>query len=377
MLMKDALNGPAVERISQGIAAVYPAFDAASFQRLALTGIEDLELKARVQHLIAALHQHLPKKYSETAEIFKKLPAVWPRGDANDALRGFAAWPIIDYVAVHGLATPVLSLQVLEKLTPLFSAEFAIRPFLLSHQEQCFAFFEKWVAHKDAHVRRLVSEGCRPRLPWGLQLKPYVENPQPILPWLEALRRDESQYVRRSVANNLNDIGKDHPQLLLDICRRWQAEDQGASDWIIRHATRSLVKAGHPGVFGVLGYSALPKVKIEKFALGNSRVTLGDALEFSLVLTSEQQSQKCVIDFAVHYQKANGKTAPKVYKLKNIELQKNERLSLHKTISFKKISTRRHYPGEHVLAIHINGIEQVRKTFFVDEAALLIPYDSD
>ncbi len=366
MLMKDGLSRPAVQRMASALSAVAPDFKPAAFERDAMQGIESLELKARVRHLIHVLHKHLPQPYGRAADAICKVPPHWDFGREDDPVSSFAAWPLIDYVGEYGLASPKRSLQVLSKVTHLFSAEFAIRPFLVHHEDLCFAAFETWVKHKSPHVRRLVSEGCRPRLPWGIRLKGYVENPKPIVPWLEALRLDDSDYVRRSVANNLNDIAKDHPELVIALCKRWQKRDKGESDWVIRHALRTLVKEGHPEVFGLLGYSEVPSVSVGSIELSKTRVKMGEAFDFSVELAAKKRAVRCVVDYCVHYVRANGSLSPKVYKLKNCALEKGESVRLSKRISFKPITTRTYYAGEHLLTLQVNGVEQARVSFEVE-----------
>ncbi len=361
--MKEGLAAPAIERIAKALALVLDDFDAAGFRCDAMEGIDGLELKERVDHVIEVLGGYLPSKFSAAADVLIKLSAVWERGDPDDPLRGFAVWPLTDYVAVYGLNAPKKALKVMEVLTPFFSAEFAIRPFIEKHPELVMAHLQGWVGHKDDHVRRLVSEGTRPRLPWGIRLGAFVVDPTPALPLLDQLRLDESQYVQRSVANHLNDIAKDHPDLVVDICSRWQREDRGKSDWVISHGTRTLVKAGHPRVFALLGYTESPEIDVEKIVLSGRKILLGGSLAFSAHVKSHKDRQKCVIDYVVHYQKANGQLAPKVFKLKNVTLSRGEQLVLEKGVSFKKISTRKFHLGPHALAIQINGIEKARVEF--------------
>ncbi|PCK08684.1 MAG: DNA alkylation repair protein [Alteromonadaceae bacterium] len=368
--MKENLNENTLVRIADNLSKVLD-FDTNAFVSHAIKGLEGQELKQRITHIITIMHAFLPSDFAQTAKSFCALAEVWDRGDPDDKFRGFAVWPVIDYVGIYGIDEPELALLALEKLTHLFSAEFAIRPFIEQHPKITFEFLNQWLSHPDEHVRRLVSEGTRPRLPWAGQLKDFIVDPTPVIPLLAALRHDNSQYVKRSVANHLNDIGKDHPEKLIDICAEWQEQDTGSSDWVIKHATRSLVKSGHPQVFRLLGYSNKPKVSISHFkatpdvlSLANS---LNERLEFSFELESDANKQSFVLDYAVHFTKANGKTAAKVFKFGNYQLDKGERLSLNKSHSFKPISTRKYYPGEHILALHINGEEQLRCQFTVSE----------
>jgi len=362
-LMKDGIDRPAVMRIQAAFVQLVPAFPAERFEQRALCGLHALALKERVNHLIEVLSECLPKNFSELSAVLEKLPEIWDKGDPDDALRGFAMWPIIDFVAVYGIEEPERSLHLLVRLTPLFSAEFAIRPFIERYEALSLRFLEGCLTHPDEHVRRLVSEGTRPRLPWGLQLKRYIEDPSPVMPFLSALRLDESDYVRRSVANNLNDIAKDHPQLVVDYCRQWQAQDAGASDWVIRHATRSLVKDGFAGVFSLLGYTAAPAVDVVSIDVDTPRVNMGQAIAFDISLCGRADSQYFVLDYAVYYRKANGKVSPKVFKLKDVLLNSREVITFNKTISFKPITTRKYYTGKHFIAVHINGEEVARCAF--------------
>lgn len=376
MLMKNGLNKQAISRIAKGIWAVYSDFDIAKFENDCVKGLAKLELKERVLHIIVQLQKHLPQDFKKTAVILQTLPEHWDKGDINDPLRGFAIWPVTDYVAIAGLEYPEEALESLEKLTPLFSAEFAIRPFIQSHPKVTLRYMKHWLTHGNDQVRRLVSEGTRPRLPWGMRLQNFVKDPSPIIPLLEKLKNDESLYVRRSVANNLNDIAKDHPDKVLDLCTIWQKELEVLSEknlekkenvlWLIRHATRTLVKQGHPKSFILLGYTDKPDIKVGKLKLNKRNVKMGEVLEFCFDISSNQINQKFVVDYAVHYKKANGKTSSKVFKLKNCILDKGETLTLNKKIDFKPITTRKYYSGEHIVVIHINGIEKAKGMFNLD-----------
>ncbi|MFY0640222.1 MAG: DNA alkylation repair protein [Bermanella sp.] len=369
-LMKNGLGLPAVKRISDALAktaALEKSFDEAAFIQAATGPLESLELKQRVQHLIKVLHEFLPQGFEQAVECLLQLPSVWDAGDPDDPLRGFAAWPIIDYVGEHGVDHPQLALPALRDLTHLFSAEFAIRPFLLAHPELCHSHFEAWVQDDSEHVRRLVSEGTRPRLPWGIQLKPYVKDPSDNLPWLDALKDDASLYVRRSVANHLNDISKDHPQVVLEQCHAWYPNSNANVKWVIKHATRTLVKAGHPEVFALLGHSKQVKIKNLVLTLSADHLVLGDNLEFELSLESAaKQSQSLVVDFALHFVKANGSTSPKVFKWKTLNLEVGQPVRLQKKHAIKAITTRRYYTGTQKLEVLINGKPVAQAEFFLE-----------
>ena len=355
-LMKDGLGLEAVERMAASLANVVPGFPSGKFVEQGMSGLSGLELKDRVRHLVDVLHDFLPGDFTKTAPILLALKNNWVKGDPDDKLRGFAAWPVIDYVGEHGLEHPEQALGVLRQLTPFFSAEFAIRPFIIHHPETAFACLAEWTDDPDEHVRRLVSEGSRPRLPWGQQLPAIIADPAPTLVLLETLKDDASEYVRRSVANHLNDISKDHPETVIEVCKNWQRGAGPERQWIVRHATRTLVKAGHPGVFGLLGFTPEPQLELAKLELASGEVRLGEALEFLVELVSTcQEKQKVVVDYAVHHVKANGKTRPKVFKFRNIDIGAGQVVRLEKRHAIRPISTRRYYPGQHALEILVNG----------------------
>lgn len=366
-LMKDGLGAPAIRRIATSVALVVPGFNAKAFQKDAERGLDELELKARVHHLIAVLHRHYDLPFKKLSEHLQNLPDVWDRGSAKDSKAGFAAWPLIDYVAVHGLQHPKEALKTLEKLTPLFSAEFAIRPFIQQHPDLTYETLLTWCEHPSEHVRRLASEGSRPRLPWGMRLPQFIKNPDPLLAVLEKLKADDSLYVRRSVANNLNDISKDNPEWMINLCQRWLADSHEHTNWIVKHALRSLVKAGDVRVFPLLGYAAKPSVVVSELQLDKRKVVVGDSINFSCVITGGKKAQNLVVDYVVYFMKSSGRLAPKVFKLKNIMLAAHEAIAITKNHSFKPITTRRYYTGEHQVAIQVNGKEVARADFYLGD----------
>jgi len=367
-LMKNGLGSKAIERIAKAFIAVCPEFDVETFQEKATGNLELLELKERVEHIIKALSHSLPGDYLNHVEYFNKIKPVWDHGDPQDPLACFAAWPITDYIAKHGLDYPEQSLDTLKYLTSLFSSEFAIRPFILKYPELCQERFSTWITDEDEHVRRLVSEGTRPRLPWGIRLKPFVENPAINLPWLDELYKDESLYVRRSVANHLNDIAKDHPDLVADTCERWLNPDCKNTTWVIKHAARTLIKEGHSKAMKLQGFTENPKVNLSNLALTEEKIHLGGSLSFSFVIDSKSKTnQKLVVDFAIHFMKANGKQKRKMFKLKSFDLASKQNLVLEKQFSFKPITTRKYYPGDHHLEIFVNGKPHQKVPFIVCE----------
>lgn len=355
-VMKDGLGEAAVERIIEALLMAGADFSPKSFRNDALSALHQLELKDRVRHLITVMGRHLPSSFPKTAAILGGIRKHWPDNEDDNKHQVFAAWPIIDYVAEYGLSHPDIALPLLRYLTPMFSAEFAIRAFLVQHPEETYNQMLFWCLDSDAHVRRLASEGTRPRLPWGRQLSQYIDDPGPVISLLENLKDDPSDYVRRSVANNLNDIAKDHPELVIETCRRWKADKVSARHWIIRHATRTLVKDGHPQVFPLLGFTPKPELEVAAPELSTPHLLLGDDLGITLRVTSTSaEKQYVVIDYAVHYMKSNGQAVPKVFKWKNLHLKPGQCVILEKSQPFRKITTRRHYAGTHQIEILVNG----------------------
>lgn len=373
--MKNLINVNSIFIITKAIKELYPIFDEEKFIEQASTGLLELELKERVIHVAKILHIYLPKDYLSAQAILRKIPTVWIMPTEKAHLHGFTAWPIIDYVALYGLNYPKISAEILKELTPLFTAEFAIRPFIIHHQEMILPIFHEWVLDENEHVRRLVSEGLRPRLPWGEQLKKFIVDPSPIFPFLSQLKYDESEYVRRSVANNLNDISKDHPDKVIEICSQWLSEAKTDSNKIkikklVTHALRSLVKSGKKEVFRLLGYTDEPQVSVSELHIDKAKLSIGGDLIFTAKLSSDKPNTRFVLDYAIHFMKANGKTSPKVFKLKNCCLNTDSPLYITKKHSFKKISTRIYHPGRHLLVLHVNGKALAEAEFYLEHVGL-------
>lgn len=356
--LKHQLDEDAVATVAQVLTALHPPFPAQDFRSQATKDLRSMEMKDRVRHIIRALDTTLPRPFPLAADILERIPERWPDNGS------FAAWPLVDYVGECGLDYPAEALRVLRAITPLFSAEFAIRPFLMHHTEPTLEELRRWTHDPSEHVRRLVSEGTRPRLPWGPRLTAFVDNPAPILPLLEALRDDESEYVRRSVANNLNDIAKDHPELVIDIGRRWLEGADANRRKLVTHACRTLVKRGHPLVFPLLGYEANPELKIAELDWPREGLRIGETAQFGLLLENRtDRTQRVVVDFAIHYRKARGALSAKVFKWGNIELEPGASRRLRKKLSFADVSIRKHYAGEHRFALQINGQVAAERSF--------------
>lgn len=359
--LKNELGRTSLEELAELVKLTWPQFLQQSFVNEALKGLETLELKARVLHIAQALKRHLPEQFEETARILLKAPDFWQQKSARNWSH-YAVWPLIDYVGLYGLEHPEIALSVLERLTPLFTAEFAIRPFLEQDFELTHQQLMRWTQHKDEHVRRLASECIRPRLPWASQLPALRADPSPLWPILERLKTDPSLYVRRSVANNLNDISKDHPEQVMTVCRDWLKAADAHTRWVVRHGLRTLVKEGRDDVYPLLGFSPELKLKEALLVLSAAEIRVGDTLSFSLTVTTTE-AQKLVLDYRVGYAGKEGRCRWKVFKWKTIETQKNTAQTLHKSQLFQPLSTRQLYPGKHLIECLLNGQVVARAAF--------------
>ena len=310
---------------------------------------ESLELKERLHHATQCLHKHLPEDYRTALNILK---------NAAEKLEthGFADMVFSDYVAIYGLDDWDVSLPALEVFTQYVSAEFSVRPFILQDQQRMLAQMLLWADHPSHHVRRLATEGCRPRLPWGLSIPALKKDPAPILPILEKLKNDPNDNVRHCVANNLNDISRDNPHITLQVLQDWQTSEIKDFDYILNRALRTLVKQGHPQALKMLGFSDQPAIKVGEITLSDTTLCIGDSLQFEFVITSTaDRSQQLIIDYLVHHMRANGQLIPKVFKLSKKEIGVGETINIRKKHSFQEVTTRRYYPGKHKLEIQING----------------------
>jgi 3-methyladenine DNA glycosylase AlkC len=319
---KNHLNVTLVRATGNALSKHAKGFDARSFVRLATHDLEHLEMKARAMRIADALEATLPASFDAACDLIESTlaPPVAVEGVASagatldDGLAGWIVWPLGEFVARRGLDEPERALQALHALTQRLTAEFAIRPLIVRHPELVFATLQRWTSDPSEHVRRLCTEGSRPRLPWGLRLNALIDDPSPTLQILQALQDDDSAYVRRSVANHLNDIAKDHPERVVAWVRRHLP---GASDdrrALLSHASRTLIKQGHAGMLGLWGAGAAFEGQAT-LRVTPRKLSVGEHAELTLTLqSSSSRAQKLLIDYAVHHVKANGSTSAKVLK---------------------------------------------------------------
>jgi 3-methyladenine DNA glycosylase AlkC len=350
------------ERLCPVLNQVIPDFDERKFIHTVFDDKwPDLELKQRTRQITLALHQCLPADFSEAAGLIINISAQL-RKQGLEQHYPFIFLP--DYIEVYGIENFSVSMKSLEECTKLVSAEFAIRPFIVRYPEEAMKCMSCWSTHPDAAVRRLSSEGCRPRLPWAMGLPAFKKDPSPILPILENLKADMSEYVRRSVANNLNDIAKDHPDIVLDIAKKWRGKSV-ETDWILRHGCRTLLKHGQKEALHLHGFNPTVKADVKNLRLSN-KVVVGMHLEFEFdFIHREKQSALFRFEYAIEYLTRTGKTSRKVFKLNENMYQPGKMIHFERKQSFKNFTTRQHYKGKHYLSILANGKELAKSEFLV------------
>jgi 3-methyladenine DNA glycosylase AlkC len=345
-LLKDRFTRQLLEHFADGVQEAYPAFDRAAF----LAAVFDdewagKELKQRFRAITLALGKTLPADYPAAIEVLEAI---------TDRFRGFEYLFFPDFVMVYGLDDWDTSMRALERFTMASSSEEAVRPFIKRDPERMMAQMLAWAEHPNDHVRRLASEGCRPRLPWMMALEDFKRDPSPILPILERLKDDESEYVRRSVANNLNDITKDHPALVIELAHRWYGASE-RTDAVLKHACRTLLKRGIPEVLALFGFSQETAVTVSGFRLESDVVPIGGELAFAWELQQDADEPVLVrIDYAIDYVKSNGKTSRKVFKLSERSMPPGS-VSYSRRQSMRDMTTRKHYPGMHRVTLIVNG----------------------
>lgn len=353
--LKEMFDAARFRVMAKELQAVEPRFDAKQFLALSLAGLDDLNLMARMRRMTESLHAALPGNYRKQ---IASLRALAPRIG-----RGFVTLVLPDYVGRYGLDDFGTSLEALKYFTTFGSSEFAIREFLRRDLPRTLAVMEEWSRDESEDVRRLASEGCRPRLPWSFRLDALVADPSPVVPILENLKADPSKYVRKSVANHLNDITKDHPAWVLERVNGWALENT-ATAWIVRHALRTLIKKGDKRALAVVGAGEQAQVRLEAFSVEPHRLQLGGRLSFSFSLTSlVAEPQRLVVDYAVHYVKKSGETSAKVFKLKTLTLPGLGSVALGRQQLIKDFTTRVHHPGRHEVEILVNGESLAKDSF--------------
>ncbi len=379
--LKNAYDHAYLEGLAAQLGEAWGELDRAAFVTEAFAaGWDELELKGRMRRIAETLDRHLPDELGAALAV---LDEVVPR------FEGYMAMFFPDLVELRTMRAPEatwdLAVGALARYTSCSSSEFAVRPLILHDQERMLAEHLAWAASDDHHLRRLASEGCRPRLPWAMALPALKADPTPLLPILEALRHDESEYVRRSVANNLNDVAKDHPDLVREVAARWLDEGgelpdagpgkrptddehapQTSADRqrLVKHACRTLLKAGDPATMLLFGFRDSAELEVRGLALDRDRLAIGERVtfDFELATTATGGLGAVRLEYAVHYRKKNGATSAKVFKISEFESTEPSR-PVTRRHGFSDLSTRKHHPGEHAIAVIVNGVEKARSGF--------------
>lgn len=356
---KEVFHRDAIIATAKVLVKHLPHFEEKRFVTLATQDLHLLELKQRSEQIHDALVATLPDDFPSAAKAIHA--SLHPACDGNaqkqgvttDGIQGWMIMPFAEYAGRHGDSNLPLALELLKELTMRFTSEFGIRHLWLKQPKDVMKVVSAWTDHPNEHVRRLVSEGSRPRLPWGMQLPGFIADPHATLPLLEALRDDPSPYVRKSVANHLNDIAKDHPDLVLKIAKRWHRRASADRQRLLRHALRNLLKQGRAEALALYDLSP-PLLGKVNLSLHADAIPRGGTLEFALRFKAKS-SQRLRLDIVLHHQKANGTLTPKVFRWKDIQLDAGEEHHAMRRHSFRPITTRIYHPGLHRVEIKANG----------------------
>ncbi|MEM9389657.1 MAG: DNA alkylation repair protein [Bacteroidota bacterium] len=354
-LLKNQFFQPAfIQKLGEKIKSTSSQFKVEPFEKDIFNSEWDsLELKGRMTHIALALGSHLPEEYERAIEVLSQIVHEF---------EGFNGMVFPEFTRLFGLDHWLVSMNALELFTQYSSGEFAIRHFILQEERKTMNKMLEWSQHSNHHVRRLSSEGCRPRLPWAMALPNFKKDPGLVLSILENLKADESEYVRKSVANNLNDITKDNPDSVIDLCKKWKTRDSRTA-LIIKHGLRSLVKAGNPMALKLLGFNAAD-VDIRNFKISPETLQLGEEVTLEFDIHNQGKGVANLhIDYIMHFKKANGTNTPKVFKLSTIKLEPGQKEKLSKAHKIYAITTRKYYPGKQIVEIQINGKALAKESF--------------
>lgn len=355
-LLKNLYNDTFYDYFIRSFQEIFPAFDGKKFKKEIYSGNwNELELKERMRKSADVLANHLPKNFVEAAPLLHMYSDNWH----NTKKRGFGLelMFLCDYVERYGIHDVETSIAALEKITTISSAEFAVRPFLNKYPERMQQQMYIWSKHPHELVRRLSTEGFRPRLPWGLAVPYLKKNPAPVIPVLETLKNDPSETVRRSVANNLNDISKDHPDIAVELFSRWK-NVHPETDKIVKHASRTLLKKGHPAVLELFGAGSIKGISFAQTQALQEKIKVGDVQSFPFQISyTGKKEQKIRLEYVIYYLLKNGQYGRKVFFISEKLLQDGQRIAINKSHAFKPITTRTYYAGTHKMAVLVNGKE--------------------
>ena len=354
--LKNLFNSKVVEAIADSTVKFHPEFNVRQYVGKVLNeNWEDKELKERISHIAVSLKDFLPSDYKKACVILEKV--------SEDLPSGFEQMPLPTFIEFHGLNDFKTSINTLEKITQGSTGEFAIRPFLKENPKRTLGEMKKWATSKNEHVRRLSSEGCRPRLPWGGNFQDAIDDPKPVLEILEILKNDDSLYVRKSVANNLNDISKDHADIALQTSARWIRENHQYAKWIVKKGLRGLLKNANPTALQMFGFAAPTLIEVRNFIIQEKSIKIVERINFFFTIKNKSKSaNKLRVEYLIDFQKKKG-SSTKVFQLSEFEIEGNTERKFNKYQSFADLTTRKHYTGKHKISIRINGEVKSSLTF--------------
>jgi len=358
-LLKDLYTKEYIDSLALKINTNYSSFNKKEF----ISDIFDLSwenkaLKQRMRHITICMYKHLPNEYQKSISILKQTyTSILNKKDKSESLQNMI---FNDYVEIYGLEHFDISINAMEHFTKDSTAEFAIRAYIIKYEDLAMKQMLIWAKSDDYQIRRLASEGCRPRLPWASFLPNFIKNPSKVLEVLDILQNDKELYVKKSVANNLNDISKDHKDIVIKIAKKWYGQNEH-KNWIIKHACRTLLKQGNQEVLNIFGYKEKKSIQLNSFIM-NENVKIGDSLEFSFELKDKNILGNLRIEYSINFVRLNNKSNNKVFFIANKEY-KTKNIKISKKHSFKFINTRKYYSGIHTLNIIINGIIIDKKQF--------------
>ena len=361
--MDELINPAVVDRLRSSLHTAAPTLELPSLIE-ARAALDDMRLRGRVDLVRDALLNDLPTGFAASEHIMHDLLSI-------PDFAGWMIWPATEFVTARALADGSnvafdAAMRLLARLTVGLSSEFAVRDMLIAQPERALGTIRTWAANEHEHVRRLASEGTRAYLPWAKRVPWLIENPGATRPILDALYRDESEYVRRSVANHLNDLSRVDPGTVTGIARRWVDGADAHTPWVVRHGLRTLIKVADPEALALVGYSG-DRLRVDRPRVANTTVRVDeDALAFTARITNEADADAVVaIDYSIGFLRANGTISAKTFKLTSRALAPGESVAVAKTHSFRRITTRTYYAGPHYLTVQANGQRSPKAEFEV------------
>lgn len=356
-LLKNIYSPNFYNKFANIVGEIIPSFDIQKFKNLIFDQTwESRELKDRMKHTSNVLHNFLPKDFENATQIIEKIINKLHQSKFTETSIEFMFFP--HYIETYGINHFETAVKSIEFVTQFTSCEFAVRPFIVKYGDRMIKQMYDWSFHESHKVRRLASEGSRPRLPWAMAIPALKINPTPILSLLENLKNDPSEYVRRSVANNLNDIAKDNPKVVIEFAKQWKGQTK-ETDLLIKHGCRTLLKQGNSEVLALFGLENNPKIEVNNFKIHTPTVSIGENLEFSFTIqNSNKQTLTVRLEYGLYYLRQNGQLSKKVFKISERVIKPTEIINIQRKQRFKIITTRKFYVGQQKLSLIINGQER-------------------